>query len=91
MVTAYINRIATAVPRHDVHQTFLDFAHSRLATDGRNELLFARMAEKSGIEHRYSDFAPAPANSRSVDGDGFYRFSDFPDTGARMKIGRAHV
>jgi hypothetical protein len=53
MTTAYINRIATAVPPHDVHRAFLEFATSMLA-EGTMRNLFRRMARLSGIEHRYS-------------------------------------
>jgi len=52
--TAYINRVATAVPPHDVHEAFRRFARSRFRDDRRKSLLFERMAGKSGIEHRYS-------------------------------------
>ena len=31
MTTAYLNRIATAVPEHDVHDTFVVFAEKMLA------------------------------------------------------------
>ena len=57
MTAAYLNRIATAVPRHDVHETFVRFADS-LLEDPRLRKLFGRMADRSGIEHRYSSLAP---------------------------------
>ena len=59
MQTAYINRVATAVPPYDVHDAFRRFAQSLLNDDRRNSLLFQRMADKSGIEHRYSCLAPS--------------------------------
>ena len=59
MTTAYINRIATAVPPNDVHEAFVRFAQTQLQGDRRSSLLFRRMAEKGGIDHRYSYFAPA--------------------------------
>jgi alpha-pyrone synthase len=31
MITAYLNRIATAVPEHDVHDDFVIFAEQMLA------------------------------------------------------------
>src|SRR4051812_21248858 len=52
MTSAYINRIATATPPHDVHAAFLGFARSLLAP--RQAALFDRMAERAGIAHRYS-------------------------------------
>ncbi|MGC1465905.1 MAG: hypothetical protein WA792_09245, partial [Pseudolabrys sp.] len=57
LTTAYINRVATTVPPHDVHAVFRSFAQSSFK-DRRNSLLFRRMADKSGIEHRYSCLAP---------------------------------
>ena len=59
MTTAYINRIATAVPPHDIHDAFLAFAESQLSEDPRKTSLFRRMSDRSGIDHRYSCFAPA--------------------------------
>jgi predicted naringenin-chalcone synthase len=57
MTTAYINRIATAVPQHDVHQAFISFA-STLLPEGTLRNLFGRMARLSAIEHRYSFIDP---------------------------------
>src|ERR1700744_1650358 len=84
MVEAFINRIATAAPPHDVHGTFLAFGRLMLQHDRRRLALFNRMAERSGIAHRYSFLEPA-ADGAAVDGDGFYRLGSFPDTAARMK------
>ncbi|RZK95223.1 MAG: type III polyketide synthase, partial [Methylobacterium sp.] len=55
-VTAHINRIGTAVPAHDVHQAFLVFAESLLPE--RTRRVFGRMAERAGIEHRFSCLRP---------------------------------
>ena len=60
MTTAYINRIATAVPAHDVHQPFLRFAETLFGEDSGTLSAFQRMAERSGIDHRYSCLALAP-------------------------------
>jgi alpha-pyrone synthase len=84
MVSAFINRIATAAPPHDVHSTFLSFGRLMLQHDSRRLALFDRMAERSGIAHRYSFLAPG-ANGAVVDREGFYRLGAFPDTAARMK------
>jgi predicted naringenin-chalcone synthase len=84
MVEAFINRIATAAPPHDVHETFLGFGRLMLKDDRRRLALFDRMAERSGITHRYSFLAPS-ADGAAVDRDGFYRLGSFPDTAARMK------
>lgn len=86
MTAAYINRIATAVPAYDVHDAFRRFAQSLFRDDRRSGLLFRRMADKSGIEHRYSCLAPSnmPEGDK-VDAEGFYRRGDFPDITARMR------
>jgi predicted naringenin-chalcone synthase len=91
MTTAYVNRIATAVPTHDVHQAFLRFAQAQLVGDRRGTLLFRRMAERSGIEHRYSCL-PLAAIPEEAGGDGgFYRHGQFPDTAARMRMFETHA
>src|SRR4051812_4385174 len=84
MTEAFINRIATATPPHDVHQTFLQFGKLMLQHDKRKLALFNRMADRSGIAHRYS-FVQPEASGAVADTDGFYRPGKFPDTSARMK------
>jgi predicted naringenin-chalcone synthase len=84
MPEAFINRIATANPPHDVHDTFLRFGQQMLKGDNRRLALFGRMAERSGIAHRYSVLAPGE-DGAAVDASGFYQLGDFPDTAARMK------
>jgi alpha-pyrone synthase len=79
---AFINRIGRAVPAHDVHRKFVDFA-PRLLADQRAQRLFARMAERSHIEHRYSCLAPSD-DPELVDREGFYNRGAFPDTAQRM-------
>jgi alpha-pyrone synthase len=57
---AHIHAIGTAVPDHDVHATFIDWASARL--EGRREqALFRRMATRSGISHRWS-VLPSPTD-----------------------------
>lgn len=86
MTTAYINRIATAVPPNDIHAAFGNYAQSLFPDDRRTGLLFRRMASMTGIEHRYSCFAPAgESNNRALDAEGFYPRGEFPDTAARMR------
>jgi predicted naringenin-chalcone synthase len=92
VTTAYINRIATAVPPHDVHRVFLRFAHSLFAGDRRNACLFRRMAERAGIDHRYSCLAPASdPDAPAIDAGEFYKRGGFPDTAARMRAFEAHA
>jgi len=84
-MAAYLNRIATAVPDHDVHEPFVAFAET-LLTDRRSRLLFRRMADRSQIEHRFSTVQPRPLSSNStLDTDGFYVRGAFPSTAQRMQ------
>jgi alpha-pyrone synthase len=80
--SAFINRIGRAVPGHDIHRKFVDFA-PRLLADERGRRLFARMAERSHIEHRYSCLTPGSDPDR-LDDDDFYCRGAFPDTARRM-------
>ncbi len=88
--TAYVNRIATAVPPHDVHETFLRFAQGQLEGDRRNALLFRRMAERSGIEHRYSCLEPTHEGDMTGP-SAFYPRGDFPNTAERMHMFEVHA
>ncbi|MDX8517356.1 type III polyketide synthase [Mesorhizobium dulcispinae] len=82
---AYINRIATAVPEHEVHQFYLRYAASMLADDRRR--IFERMAGLAGIEHRFSCFAPAlDPQGPSADLGGTFKRGAFPGTAARMAM-----
>src|SRR6476659_3981 len=84
MPEAFINRIATATPPHDVHDVFRRFGQRMLDNDKRRLALFNRMADRSGIAHRYSFLEPDPQGA-VVDTEGFYRRGAFPNTAARMK------
>ena len=85
MTTAYINRIATSVPPHDVHRAFIDFAQS-LVPEGTTRNLFRRMVRMSAIEHRYSFLDPVPTESGEwKDAEGLYVPGAFPGTARRMQ------
>ena len=84
MPEAFINRIATATPPHDVHDPFRRFGQHMLRDDRRKLALFNRMADRSGIAHRYSFVQPDPGGT-VADVEGFYRAGAFPDTATRMK------
>lgn len=84
MARAFINRIATATPPHDIHEVFLRFGQLMLEKDERRLALFNRMATRSGIAHRYSFLEPDP-NGEVVDAERFYRRGAFPNTATRMK------
>jgi predicted naringenin-chalcone synthase len=93
LTTAYINRIATGVPRHDVHDVFVRYARTLCGTDDRRASLLDRMAERAGIEHRYSCLQPAPdwESAPILDTEGLYVRGRFPDTAARMRRFEAHA
>jgi predicted naringenin-chalcone synthase len=84
---AYLNRVATAVPAYDGHRFFLRYAASLLAEDPRRRAIFTRMADKAGIEHRYSCFAPSDdPDGSTLDADGAFRRGAFPGTAKRMEM-----
>ncbi len=88
MRETWLNRIGTAVPSHDIHAEFVDFARTALA-DARSRALFERMADLADIEHRFSFFAPGPKpRDHVLDSSGFYLRRSFPTTGARMALYR---
>ena len=82
MTTAYINRISTGVPAHDVHESFLAFARWLLAQNGHSHERFERMAKMANIAHRYSCVDPS---------SGFYAFGRFPSTAERMRAFAVHA
>jgi predicted naringenin-chalcone synthase len=87
MTTAYLNRIATAVPEHDVHDAFVVFAEKMLI-DPRLRTVFRRMASRSDIAHRYSFLDPQKESrqSSSHDAHEFYQLGNFPNTARRMEL-----
>jgi predicted naringenin-chalcone synthase len=85
MTTAYINRIATATPPHDVHKAFISFAET-LLPEGTERNLYKRMVRMSAIEHRYSFIEPvASADGKWKDAEGIYVPGCFPGTARRME------
>ncbi len=83
MSGAFINRIGTANPQHDVHAAFLAFASAGLP-NCKSRAVFDRMAERSGIAHRFSHMRPGDLAAGEVDKGGFFQRNAFPGTGARM-------
>jgi alpha-pyrone synthase len=82
---ARIVAIGTAVPEHDIHNAFIDWASARVANPNHNAL-FKRMAARSGISHRYS-VLPIGANGGSpIAPGGFYEDQILPPTSARMTL-----
>jgi predicted naringenin-chalcone synthase len=86
MTIAHINRIATAVPQHDVHRAFIDFAVG-LLPEGASRNLFRRMARLSAIERRYSVINTSIAADGSwQDAEQVYVLGSFPTTAQRMEL-----
>ncbi len=78
---AFINAIAGAVPPHDVHGLFVAWAETQVE-DPRLRKLFMRMADRSGIAHRWSVLEPPGGQLHNAPG-GFYH-GDTPTTAKRM-------
>src|ERR1700681_3743067 len=89
MAEAYLNQIATAVPDHDVHRKFVDYAPFLLSEE-RHRNLLRRMSSRAEIDHRYSFLKPHP-DVMGLDADYFYRRGAFPDTQTRMRFYEHHA
>jgi alpha-pyrone synthase len=85
-----INALATAAPDHDIHTAFIDWAGKQL-TDRTQKAIFARMAKRSGIEHRYSVLPIGPGGGSPVQAGGYYATSPLPSTAARMATYRDYA
>jgi predicted naringenin-chalcone synthase len=85
MATAHINGIGTATPPHDVHAAFLKLIEQSLG-EPHQQALFKKMAERAGIDHRFSYFEPVSEDGLVVgDTEGFYSLGGSPSTAARMQ------
>jgi predicted naringenin-chalcone synthase len=72
------------VPAHDVHQAFIDWAAAQLE-DPRRRAVFLRMAERSGIGHRWSVLPYGDGEGSPVGPGGFYHGRN-PTTAERMTV-----
>ncbi|WP_230533634.1 type III polyketide synthase [Microvirga roseola] len=90
MTIAYINRIGTAVPEHDVHQIFIEFVEQFLP-ERKARLLFRRMAQRAEIGHRFSTLEPHEDLTIAADREGFYRPGQFAGTAQRMARFETHA
>lgn len=72
------------MPEHDVHRAFIDWAE-RQVEEPRARALFSRMAERSGIRHRWSVLPPGDGGASPVEPGGFYHGA-MPGTGRRMQV-----
>jgi len=80
---ARINAIGCAVPEQDMHAPFIQWA-ARQLVDPRHRQLFLRMAERSGIDHRWCVLPPTAEGGSPVDPGGFYA-GEMPPTSLRMR------
>lgn len=77
-----ITAIGTAVPGGAIEQHYLAWAQAQIGGD-RRRAVFARMAARSGINHRYSVL---DGSEGLPDAAGFYSAAAFPTTARRMAI-----
>jgi predicted naringenin-chalcone synthase len=82
---AHINKIATAVPPHQVHKAFIEFQR-QILTDPRRRSIFDRLVQMGTIENRFSCVVPSEHHvGASINGEVFYAPGNFPSTGQRMR------
>jgi len=87
---AIVHAIGTAAPDHDVHREFIAWAGEQIV-DPRDRKLFARMADRSGIAHRWSVLPLTRDGGSPVMPGGFYACDPLPATAARMAIYAVHA
>lgn len=80
---AFLNRVAAVHPSHQVHELFVDWATAQI-DDPRTARLFARMAERSGIERRWSVLGAE--EYRRDEGIAFYGREAANPTAERMAV-----
>lgn len=86
MPSAYLQRIATAVPDYDIHEGFVEFA-SAMLEDPRARSIFQRLAAKSDIRHRFSCLAREhDPTAFSADAMTFYGSGISRSTSERMRV-----
>lgn len=86
---ALINAIGCAVPDQDFHADFVGWAEGQVRDD-RKRALFRRMAERSGIAHRWSVLPRTVQGGSPVAEGGFYA-SGSPATSERMRLYARHA
>jgi alpha-pyrone synthase len=90
LAEAFINAVATAVPDHDIHDAFIDWASARIG-DPRARRLFERMAARSGIDRRWSVLPKTAGGGSPIARGGFYEHPELPPTSARMALYAGHA
>jgi alpha-pyrone synthase len=81
----YINSIGTALPPHDSHQAFLHWAERQIDC-AKSQMLFRKMAARSGIEHRWSVLGTGGRALGHIEPGGFYAEGRVPSTAERMAV-----
>ena len=81
--------LATARPTQDIHAAFVGWAESRIEND-RERAVFARMAGRAGIAHRFAVLPVTADGGSPVSPGGFYSGED-PTTAARMALYAEHA
>jgi alpha-pyrone synthase len=84
MTLARLTALGTATPAHDIHGAFVTWATQRLGE--RERKLFARMTERSGIDHRWSVLPRTEQGGSPVEEGGFYACDPLPSTAVRMML-----
>ncbi|MEM8696312.1 MAG: type III polyketide synthase [Pseudomonadota bacterium] len=82
--TPHINGIGAATPDHDIHHAFIGWAAEQLS-DPREQAIFARMADRAEIEHRWSVLPKSTDGGSPVNPGGFYA-EGMPPTSERMQL-----
>jgi predicted naringenin-chalcone synthase len=90
MITAYINRIGSALPPHDVHETFVAFMRPAMPEE-KMRTVFARMAARAGIRQRFSVLHKDGLGEADDPGAKFYRRGAYPGTAERMRVYAEHA
>ena len=78
---ARINAISGAIPATDVDHDYRQWAQEQLS-DPREARLFGRMAERSGIDHRWSVLG----DDAGLEPGRFYTRDTQPSTAERMAV-----
>ncbi|WP_150294011.1 type III polyketide synthase [Sphingobium estronivorans] len=81
---ARINALGCAVPAQDIHAPFIQWAGGQF-DDPRERQIFLRMAERSGIDHRWCVLPLTDQGGTPVDPGGFYS-GEMPPTSLRMQL-----
>ena len=83
-LTAHLHAIGTAVPDHDIHHAFIDWARAQVAPGSAR--LFERMATRAAIDHRWSVLPRGDDGGSPVAPGGFYAVDLLPGTAERMAV-----